>query len=100
MAYDITVGFSNGIVRTFNGITKIESMNYMYNELIWSEIDNPMKFNFDIFGDYRFSNKSTSVTVHTLSSGILENNSYSQGIIFVEVKKAETQSQTKKENAK
>lgn len=99
MVYDITVGFSNGLVRTFKGITKIESMDYMYGNLIWNEIENPLKFNFNIFGDYRFSNKSTSAIVHTLEAGFSSNSPYSMGIIFVEVKRTENQ-QPKKENVK
>lgn len=100
MAYDITVGFSNGIVKTFKGITKIESLNYMYGELMWTEINNPLKFNFDIFGDYKFSNKTSTVVVHTLESSISGNSEFSLGIAFVEVKKTENIQVIKKENVK
>lgn len=100
MAYDVTVGFSNGTVRTFKGITKIESLDYIYGELIWTEIQNPLKFNFNMFGDYRFSNKLSTAVVHTLDSNLSNQNTYSMGIVFMEVKRAENPQPNKKENVK
>ncbi|MCM1506751.1 MAG: hypothetical protein NC177_06405 [Ruminococcus flavefaciens] len=89
MAYNITVGFSNGIVQSFTGITKIEKMSCMYGELVWTEVENPLKLNFDIFGDYRFSNESTASVIHTLESSFTNENPYSLGIVFMEIKKAD-----------
>lgn len=85
MAYDVTVGLANGVIRTFNGITKIESLYFNgLLEKVWKEVENPLNFDFDVFGDYRFSNKSTTVTIHTQES------SYLTGIVFVEVKRTIT----------
>lgn len=101
MAYDIIVSFSNRVVKTFKGITKIEyrdngdydNDDYDYDDedyddydyddedyddedYKWIEIENPLEFKFDSYGDYRFSNSSKNIFVFT------EDRCY---IIFMEV---------------
>lgn len=78
MAYDITITLSNGKIRNFVGVTKIEEQSYNQD---WTEIKNPLEFKFDAFSDYRFSNESTNSIVYTTDE---------ISIIFIEVKKAET----------
>lgn len=71
MAYDITVGFSNGITRNFTGITKIESRVYIYDKqkYEWENIENPLNHEFKTFGDYRLTSETKSFYVFSCDSG-------------------------------
>lgn len=86
MAYDVTVGFSNGIVRTFKGITQIEA--YIDNR--WKIIPCPLDFDpldSDLaFGNYILTNATTFVVLHTYKSNTYDKSSGSIGIVFMEIK--------------
>lgn len=66
MIYDVTLQLSNGTIKTFKEITKIEKRHYFddFDEFI--EILNPLEYPFYVHtkgGEYRFSNESTTYTV-------------------------------------
>ncbi len=84
MAYDITVGFSNGTVRNFTGITKIESRIYRYGKYEWENITNPLDYEFKAFGDYKLTSKTKSFYVFSYDSG-----SHIMLITSMKIKKSE-----------
>ncbi|MDE5771515.1 MAG: hypothetical protein K2I06_07815 [Ruminococcus sp.] len=97
MAYDITIRFSNGVVRDFKEITKIETRIYRYGKYEWENIKNPLDYEFKAFGDYKLTNETTSSCFNIFS---YDSGSYIMNIISVEVKKTENQKSDKKENIK
>lgn len=55
MTYDVTVGFSNGAVRSFTKIKKIEYRIDRYNGFEWKNIINPLDYKFNSFGYYKLT---------------------------------------------
>lgn len=84
MTYDVTVGFSNGAVRSFTKIKKIEYRIDRYNGFEWKNIINPLDYKFNSFGYYKLTSETESFYVFTSDSG-----SYILSITFFKVRKSE-----------
>lgn len=86
MAYDINVVFSNGVIKTFNNVTKIEK-NFGTNE--FEEIKNPLEHGFNEINSYKYSGKCNSYRFsgETINAVIYIDDDIS--IIFIEVRKSE-----------